>query len=86
MPDKSRGKFDSTLVMKRFDSTALYNALDQKRRDQQMSWSQVSAEIGVSVSTITRTQRGSRLEVDGMLALVEWLGVPVETFVRESRA
>ena len=70
--------------MKRFDSKALYNALDQKRRDHQMSWSQVSAEIGVSVSTITRTQRGSRLEVDGMLAMVDWLGVSVETFVRES--
>ena len=51
--------------MQRFDSKALYNALDQKRREHQMSWSQVSAEIGVSVSTITRTQRGSRLEVDG---------------------
>jgi len=74
----------SALVMKRFDSKALYNALDQKRRDHQMSWSQVSAEIGVSVSTITRTQRGSRMEVDGMLAMVDWLGVSVETFVRES--
>jgi len=24
------------------------------------------------------------MEVDGMLAMVRWLGVPVETFVRES--
>jgi len=24
------------------------------------------------------------MEVDGMLAIVAWLGVPVETFVRES--
>ena len=70
-------------MMKRFDSKALYDALDQKRLDHQMSWSQVSAEIGVSVSTITRTQRGGRLEVDGMLAMVAWLGVSVETFVRD---
>ncbi len=69
--------------MKRFDSKALYDALDQKRLDHQMSWSQVSAEIGVSVSTITRTQWGGRLEVDGMLAMVAWLGVSVETFVRD---
>ena len=41
-------------------------------------------EIGVSVSTIARTQKGGRMEVDGMLAMVAWLNVPVETFVRES--
>ena len=69
--------------MKRFDSKALYDALDQKRGDHQISWSQVSSETGVSVSTITRTQRGGRLEADGMVAMVAWLGVPVETFVRE---
>ena len=40
--------------------------------------------IGVSVATITRLRSGGRMEVDGMLARVAWLGVPVETFVRES--
>jgi Trp operon repressor len=50
-----------------------------------MSWREVAAEIGVSVSTITRTRTGGRMEVDGMLAMVRWLGVPVETFVRESK-
>jgi hypothetical protein len=50
-----------------------------------MSWEQVAAAIGVSVGTITRTRIGGRLEVDGMLAMVSWLGVPVETFMREVR-
>jgi len=70
--------------MKRFNSKALYAALDKKRRLRELSWAQVAGEIGVSVSTITRTQNGGRLEVDGMLAMVDWLGVPVETFVRDS--
>ena len=49
-----------------------------------MTWSQVATEIGVSVAMITRTRTGGRMEVDGMLAMVRWLGVPVETFVRDT--
>ncbi len=70
--------------MKRFDSRALYEALDAQRKSRDLSWREVAAEMGVSVATISRTQHGGRMEVDGMLAMVAWLGVPVEHFVRES--
>ena len=70
--------------MKRFNSRALYEALDAQRLARGVTWREVSDEIGVSVTTITRLKNGSRMEVDGMLAMVAWLGVPVETFVRES--
>jgi hypothetical protein len=70
----------------RFDARALYVALDQQRLAREMSWEQVAAAIGVSAATIARTRDGGRLEVDGMLAMVSWLGVPVETFTREVRA
>jgi transcriptional regulator with XRE-family HTH domain len=69
--------------MRRFDSKALFEALDEKRKSRDLSWPEVAIEIGVSVSTLTRTQRGGRMEVDGMLAMVGWLGVPVEDFVRD---
>jgi transcriptional regulator with XRE-family HTH domain len=67
----------------RFDAKALYEALDGKRQERGLSWPQVAAEVGVSASTLTRTRLGGRMEVDGMLAMVRWLGVPVETFTRE---
>ena len=70
--------------MKRFDSKALYAALDEQRQARHLSWQAVAKEIGVSVPTIAHTQKGGRMEVDGMLAMVDWLGVAVETFVRES--
>ena len=70
--------------MKRFDSTALYKALDAKRVGSGMSWSDLGRTIGVSPATITRLKDGGRMEVDGMLAMVGWLGVPVETFVRDA--
>ena len=71
--------------MVRFDSKAHYAALDAQRARRRMTWRQVAVETGVSAATITRTRSGGRLEVDGMLAMVRWLGVPVETFVRQSQ-
>jgi transcriptional regulator with XRE-family HTH domain len=68
----------------RFDTAALCRALDEQRLQRGLTWQQVAREIGVSASTITRTRRGGRLEVDDMLAMVGWLSVPVETFVRQS--
>lgn len=69
--------------MRRFDAAALYRALDEKRAASNMTWTGVAKVIGVGASTITRLKAGGRMEVDGMLAMVGWLGVPVETFVRE---
>jgi transcriptional regulator with XRE-family HTH domain len=71
--------------MRRFDSRALYEALDRQRTSRGLSWPEVAEAIGVSADTIRRTQAGGRMEVDGMLAMVAWLGVPIETFVRERR-
>jgi len=68
----------------RFDTVALHTAMDAQRRARELSWQQVSAEIGVSASTMTRMKDGGRLEVDGMLAMVRWLGRTVESFARET--
>jgi catechol 2,3-dioxygenase-like lactoylglutathione lyase family enzyme len=66
----------------RFDAHALFLALDEQRRLRKMSWRQVGLEVGVSSSTMTRTRRGGRMEVDGMLAMVRWVGRSVESFTR----
>lgn len=70
--------------MKRFDTKALHKALDEQRKRRDMSWADVSKEIGVSASTLRRTSEGGRMEVDGMLAMVYWLNEKVETFVIET--
>jgi transcriptional regulator with XRE-family HTH domain len=69
--------------MRRFDAKALYKALNEKRQEREMTWRQMAGEIGVSPSTLTRTRLGGRMEVDGMLAMVRWLGRSAESFVRE---
>jgi transcriptional regulator with XRE-family HTH domain len=70
--------------MKRFNSKALYEALNQQRLAHRLTWRELADQIGDSMTTITRLKNGGRMEVDGMLAMVDWLRVPVETFVRDS--
>ena len=70
--------------MIRFDSHALFEALDAQRASRGLTWADVARETGVAVATLKRTADGGRLEVDGMLAMVAWLGRSVESFARES--
>lgn len=69
---------------RRLDAASLHRALDEKRQEMGLTWSQVAVATGVSAGTIGRLKTGGRMEVDGMLALVGWLGRPVEDFVHES--
>ncbi len=68
--------------MIRFDTRALYDALDAQRAARGLSWVDVARETGVTAATLRRTSEGGRLEVDGMLAMVAWLGRSVESFTR----
>ena len=70
--------------MRRLDSRALYEALEAQRGARKLSWARVAAEIGVSEATLRRARLGGRMEVDGVLAMVGWLGLPVEAFVRDA--
>ncbi|MGH2584915.1 MAG: helix-turn-helix domain-containing protein [Dehalococcoidia bacterium] len=66
----------------RFDAPSLYGALDAQRRSRGMSWRDVADEIGVSVSTLTGTAKGGRLETDGVMFMLQWLDLPAEAFLR----
>lgn len=64
-----------------FDAVALFEALDRQRRGRGLSWTQVSVEVGVAPSTLTRARHGQRMEADGMRAMVRWLGRSPEDFI-----
>lgn len=64
------------------DVDALYIALDQKRRNLGWSWRQVATAVGIAASTLSRMTQGKRPDVDSFAALVKWLRVPADTFLR----
>lgn len=64
------------------DVPALYAALDARRKSQKLSWRDVAGQAKVSPSTLTRLGQGKRPDVDGFAALVHWLGVSPDNFLR----
>lgn len=68
----------------RLDVDALYVTLDSERRQRGLSWRQLAQEAGVGPSTLSRMAQGNRPDVDSFAALVHWLGLPAEQFMRHS--
>jgi transcriptional regulator with XRE-family HTH domain len=72
------------LLEKRVDVTRLHAALDAERRDRGLSWRQLATEADISSSLFTRMSKGHSPDLESFAALVEWLGVPAEQFMRAS--
>lgn len=65
----------------RLDTRRLYGALDAQRRARGLSWRQLAEESGVSPSLLSRMGNGHRPDLNGFIALVQWLGSPAEDFM-----
>ncbi len=67
----------------RFDTRALYAALDAQRAERGMLWREVAAEIGgVTATSLTRLAHGGRVGFPSVMSIVEWLALPVASFTR----
>ncbi|OLT39090.1 transcriptional regulator [Saccharomonospora sp. CUA-673] len=64
----------------RIDLPRLTGALDDQRAARGLSWRQVADEADVSPSLLSRMRNGLRPDLDGFIALVQWLGTPAERF------
>ncbi len=80
MQTSLRACVTKAMIGGRLDGKRLFEALDSQRKVRGLSWQQVAQETGVSTSTLTNTKRGGRMEVDGVLSMVRWLGRAVEDF------
>jgi transcriptional regulator with XRE-family HTH domain len=65
-----------------FDVDALQAAMDSERIARGLNWKDVSAQSGVSASTLTRITQGKRPDVDSLTALTHWLGLSADRFMR----
>lgn len=67
------------------DVERLFAALDAHRKSKDLSWRQLAAAVQISPSTFTRMREGKRPDVDSFAALVEWLDIPADKFLRSAR-
>lgn len=62
----------------------LGDTLKAERRTRRLSLREVSYETGISVNTLSRVERGYLPDLKNYQRLVEWLGVPADTFLYTS--
>lgn len=68
----------------RFNTKALYAAMDAHRRRQKMTWRDIAREVGkVSPGMLTRLSKGGRVDVNVMVAAVGYLGQTIASFTRK---
>jgi transcriptional regulator with XRE-family HTH domain len=66
---------------KGFDGDGFYRALEATVASRSKTWKQVSAETGVSASTLTRMAQGRRPDAASLAALSAWAGLNPSDFV-----
>jgi transcriptional regulator with XRE-family HTH domain len=64
------------------DVAALYRSLDERRIRDGVSWRRVSAEVGVSPSTLSRMAVGKSPDADALCSLIIWLGLSLRQFIK----
>ncbi len=65
-----------------FELRRLFAAVDEERRRRDLSWAALARQIGVSASTLRRFGQADDAEADGVLAVLRWLNVAPETYIR----
>jgi hypothetical protein len=67
----------------RFDTGALYEALDQQRQQRGMTWKEVAAQLPAFTAGMLSNLRSAPLiGFPRVMALTQWLGLPAASFVR----
>lgn len=75
----------STQIL-RWDTNALYSALNTQRRVEGMNWREVASEIdGFTPTVLTHLEKGGRTNLPSVMRLVAWLKQPAAVFTRASK-
>ena len=74
-----------TTQILRWDTVALFEAVNAGRRARGMNWKEVASEIGgVTPAMLTRLEKGGRTALPPAMRIVAWLGEPAARFTRAS--
>ena len=64
-----------------FNQEAFLAALERSRASRAVSWRKVAQDTGIEVTALHRILNGTVPDVGKYIALTDWLGVSVETFI-----
>ena len=71
--------------LRRFDKSALFSAVNNKRLKNNLSWQEVTKEIGqVSIPMLKNLAKGGRTSIDLAVSITGWLQQSIESFTYET--
>jgi hypothetical protein len=71
------------LVRRHFDSSAFFACLESHKAILGLSWGQVAQELEIDdLSVFNRLNHGDEVDVDTIVTLSAWLGLPLSDFTR----
>jgi hypothetical protein len=77
LPEVERGR------ILRFDTKAIYAALDARRAERLLTWTQVASEIGgLRAASLTRLANGGRTVFPDIVRIARWIGRPMGSLTR----
>ena len=87
-PPPSPNSYGKTGRFLRFNTAGLYAAVNEERERRGMTWDQVAAEIWPSgpwgSAELKRMSKGGRCDVYSAVAICEWLGRTIQSFMHET--
>jgi len=87
-PAPAPASYAKTRHFLRFDTAALYAAVDAERDRRRLSWDQVATEVWPSgpwgSKQLEGLARGGRADVYSAVAICEWLGRTIQSFQHET--
>jgi hypothetical protein len=77
MTDAALPSVEPGLIL-RFDTVAIYTALDTQRSERGMTWTQIARDIGgLSARSLTRLAKGGRTAFPDIARIARWLDRPM---------
>src|SRR5262245_51281471 len=87
-PSPTSSSYATTRRFLRFDTAALYRAVNQERERRYATWDQVASEVWPAgpwgVAQLKHLAKGGRADVYSALAICQWLGRRISDFQRRS--
>jgi len=72
---------DPSIAALRIDHERIYQAVDQRRRQQRLRWNEIAATFGVSSAAVTGWGLGIGLSATNLARALTWLDRPLSDFV-----
>lgn len=67
-----------------FDADRFLRAIERRRAAQGLSWRELSRQLDLSASTLSRLTRGRKPDLDTFVRLLAWLDEPAERFLTKA--